>query len=50
VILSQLEPVVVPEANRPKPGTSRPKPAGPVAAPEQPIALSRTKAEFSKAH
>jgi hypothetical protein len=50
VILSQLEPVVVPEANRPKPGISRPKPAGPVAAPEQPIALSRTKAEFSKAH
>jgi len=50
VILSQLEAVVVPEANRPKPGTSRPKPAGPVAVPEQPIALSRTKAEFSKAH
>jgi len=50
VILSQLEPVVVPEANRPKPGSSRPKPAGPVAAPEPSITLSRTKAEFSKAH
>jgi len=50
VILRQLEPVVVPEANRPKPGSSRPKPAGPVAAPEAPITLSRTKAEFSKAH
>jgi len=40
----------VPEANRPKPGSSRPKPAGPVAAPEPSITLSRTKAEFSKAH
>jgi hypothetical protein len=50
VILRQLEPVTVPEANRPKPGASRPKAVVPVAPPERAITLSRTKAEFSKAH
>ena len=49
-ILGQLEPVTVPEANRPKPGASRPKTVVPVAPPEPTITLSRTKAEFSKAH
>ena len=49
IILEQLEPVVVPEANRPKAGSSRPRPVG-VEPPSTSITLSRTKAEFSKAH
>ena len=49
VILGQLEQVVVPEANRPKPGTA-PRPAVAVAPPPPSIVLSRTKAEFSKHH
>ena len=49
-ILAQLEPVVVPEANRPKPGSARPSATGSVPPPAAPIALSRTKADFSKAH
>ena len=50
VILSQLEPVTVPEANRPKAGV--PRGIKPLAVPEPPahIALSRTHAEFSKRH
>ena len=50
VILSQLEPVTVPEANRPKAGA--PRGIKPLAVPEPPahIALSRTNAEFSKRH
>ena len=49
VILAQLEPVIVPDANRPKPGVTRP--AVVASAPPVPsVTLSRTKAEFSKAH
>jgi len=48
IILRQLEPVVVPEANRPKHGSTRLKPVVAAALPEQSITLSRTKAEFSK--
>ena len=50
VILSQLEPVTVPEANRPKAGV--PRGIKPMVAPEPPahIVLSRTNAEFSKRH
>jgi len=49
IILQQLEPVVVPDANLPKPGASRPK-AVAMEPPAPAITLSRTKAEFSKAH
>jgi glyoxalase family protein len=49
VILSQLEPVTVPEANRPKAGVARSIPIAP-AKPPASITLSRTKAEFSKHH
>jgi glyoxalase family protein len=48
IILEQLEPVTVPEANRPRPGAARPKPVA--MEPPASITLSRTRAEFSKAH
>jgi len=50
VILSQLEPVIVPEANRPKAGAVRSTPAVAVPPPPRSITLSRTRAEFSKRH
>jgi glyoxalase family protein len=50
VILRQLEPVTVPEANRPKVGVARSIPPVRTPAPSSHITLSRTKAEFSKRH
>lgn len=46
-ILAMLEPVTVPEANRPRPGTTRrPPPLEPAAMTPAGIPLTRTKAEF----
>ena len=48
-IVSQLEPITAPEANRPKPGTSTPKPAAAAhaaAGSEPAVPLSRYKATF----
>jgi hypothetical protein len=46
-ILSMLEPIVVPEENRPRPGMTRVRRAAPADAPRNPpITLSRTKAAF----